>query len=328
MRLKTYDAATMAQAMAQVRRELGENAIIISAETERDGRNVRVVAALDEPDGESGFDDAMDEELAASAENGVSRALAYHGVPTPLAARLERAAAARGGSDAEHGLGDALHSWLRFRPLEHRDSRRAIMLVGPPGVGKTTVAAKLIVDAHRRGRKVTAVSCDAVRAGGIEQLEAFLRILQLPLATAETPEELSSITRAAAQGDIIIIDTPGTNPLSAPEIQNLDELIRSAGAEPLLVLAAGGDTMEARETAITFTRLGCRCLIVTRLDAVRRLGSILAAADAGRLALSGATAGPHAADAVSLLGPTTLARLLLSNTPDHVSHFEHREASR
>ena len=48
MRLKTYTAASMAQAMAQIRGELGQDAIIVSSETDRGGRSVRVVAAVDE----------------------------------------------------------------------------------------------------------------------------------------------------------------------------------------------------------------------------------------------------------------------------------------
>ena len=73
------------------------------------------------------------------------------------------------------------------------------MLVGPPGVGKTLTAAKLIVAAHRRGEAVAAISCDTKRAGGFEQLEAFTRILGLPLAAVEDPPALARIVGAAAE---------------------------------------------------------------------------------------------------------------------------------
>ena len=53
-------------------------------------------------------------------------------------------------------------------------------------------------------------------------------------------------------------------------------------------------------------------MIATRLDVARRLGALLAAADVGRLAFAGVTAGPHAAEAVGPLSPLSLARLLLS----------------
>jgi hypothetical protein len=50
---------------------------------------------------------------------------------------------------------------------------------------------------------------------------------------------------------------------------------------PALVLPAGLDAEEAAETARAFQLLGCRHLVPTRLDAARRLGGVLAAADAG-----------------------------------------------
>ncbi|PIR17362.1 MAG: GTP-binding protein, partial [Elusimicrobia bacterium CG11_big_fil_rev_8_21_14_0_20_64_6] len=47
MRLKTYTAPTTAEAMAIVRRELGDQAIIVSTQKDADGRGARVTAALE-----------------------------------------------------------------------------------------------------------------------------------------------------------------------------------------------------------------------------------------------------------------------------------------
>ena len=90
-------------------------------------------------------------------------------------------------------LAAALDAALTFQPFTDRSSGRPIMLVGPSGVGKTLTAAKLIVDARRRGRHIVAASCDTRRAGGIEQLEAFTRILELPLARIDEAAELAGI---------------------------------------------------------------------------------------------------------------------------------------
>jgi flagellar biosynthesis protein FlhF len=327
MRLKTFDAPTMAEAMWQIRRELGEDAVIISSQTKRGRRGVRVVAAVDGtgPD-EVALDGWMNEESGPpEPEGAVSLALAYHGVPVALARRLDRAATALAQEDATAALSAALDGSFGLQPLGDRLSPRPLMLVGPPGVGKTTVAAKLIVDAHRRGRKVAAVSCDLLRAGGIDQLQAFTRILGLTLETAETPQALARIVGAASGSDVII-DAAGTSPLSARDMGALAAFIDAARAEPLLVLAAGADAMEAGDVATAFAGLGCRRIIATRLDVARRLGSLLSAADVGRLAFAGATAGAEAAEAVSPLGPLSLARLLLSTTPRHVPLFEPEEA--
>jgi flagellar biosynthesis protein FlhF len=201
------------------------------------------------------------------------------------------------------------------------------MLIGPPGVGKTTVAAKLIVGAHRRGRKILAVSCDLLRAGGIDQLQAFTRILGLTLETAETPQDLAGIV-GAANGSDVVIDTAGTSPLSARHMGALAAFVDAARAEPLLVLAAGSDAMEAGDVATAFAGIGCRRIIATRLDVARRLGALLSAADIGRLAFAGATAGAEVAEAVSPLSPLSLARLLLSTTPRHVPLLDPEEDSR
>jgi flagellar biosynthesis protein FlhF len=314
MRLKTYTAVSMAEAMAQIRGELGEEAIIVSTETERRGRAVRVVAAVDEAESdEAALPDWSAEEPAKPAvpDGGIGEALAYHGVPPALAERLGRAASALTRRDTSAALAAALDGPLGFQPLEDRSAAPPLMLVGPPGVGKTTVAAKLIVAAHRRGRKVMAVTCDATRAGGLEQLEAFTRILGLPLQTANTPHELAGVLESA-NGANVIIDTAGINPLSLSDMKGLRAMIEQARAEPLLVLAAGIDASEAGDLAAEFASIGCRRMIATRLDVTRRVGGLLNAADAGRLAFAGITSSPHAAESVGPVGALALARLLLS----------------
>src|SRR5512147_3023495 len=216
MHLKTFDAATMADAMRQIRGELGEDAVIISSRSSRGGRGVRIVAAVDgtEPD-EAAFNGWISEQPGTAGPEGeVSRALAYHGVLAALVRRLDGAAMVLAQQDATAALTAALDGSLGFQPLQDRLSPRPLMLVGPPGVGKTTVAAKLIVDAHRRGRKTVAVSCDLLRAGGIDQLQAFTRILGLTLATAETPQALARIV-GGANGSDVVIDTAGASPHSA-----------------------------------------------------------------------------------------------------------------
>jgi flagellar biosynthesis protein FlhF len=156
-----------------------------------------------------------------------------------------------------------------------------------------------------------AASCDTRRAGGIEQLEAFTRILDLPLARIGEAAELATFAAAAA-GNVTIIDTAGSCPFSGAEMRALEDLIEAADAEPVLVLAAGGDAAEAGETAAAFARLGCRRMIATRIDVSRRFGGLVAAAAGGRLALAGVGIGPHAAEPPAAVNSLSLAKLFLS----------------
>jgi len=345
MRVKTFTAASMAKAMQLVREELGEEALILSSESGRDG--VRLVAALETEDDEAewpidgGADDdrdaagspapapvdrrsaAADPRIGApaaatprgtseSAGDVLRNALAWHGVPLSLALRLQRAAAATGERDAAAALAVAFERALTFQPLGDKAGARPLMLVGPPGVGKTLTAAKLIVQAHRAGRTVVAASCDTKRAGGVEQLRAFTRILDIPLGRIEAAEALVGLAAAAADA-AVVIDTAGACPFARDEMEALGKLIEAADAEPVLVLAAGCDAAEAAEIAANFAKLGCRRMIVTRLDVSRRLGAVFAAAAGGRLALAGAGISPEAADPPAAVEPLPLARLLLNN---------------
>ncbi len=333
MRLKTFTAPSMVKAIALVREELGEDAIIVSTEAGRNGRGARVVVAVNEVDADADalgqWEDAADggwelpapvpAPVPAAEPDAVRSALAYHGVPAALADRLCRAAAMVQTTDPAQALAGALDGSLAFQPFADRQAPRPLMLVGPPGAGKTLMAARLIVDAHRRGRPVTAISCDTRRAGGCEQLDAFMRILGVPLTTAEAPETLAGAVHGQS-GAAVFIDSPGVNPYDGGEMRELARLVAVAGAEPVLVLAAGTDACEAADVAATFARLGCRRLVATRLDISRRLGALLGAGDGGRLAFAAASISPHAADAPSPLTPPSLARLLLSTAPSPAAH--------
>ena len=87
--------------------------------------------------------------------------------------------------------------------------------------------------------------------------------------------------------------------------------IDAADAEPVFVLAAGGDPAEAAEAAEAFAALGARRMIVTQVDLARRLGGILAAADTASLAFAGISISPFVAQGVGSLNPVSLARLIL-----------------
>jgi flagellar biosynthesis protein FlhF len=205
-------------------------------------------------------------------------------------------------------LAGALAARFRFAPIQLKAGER-LLLVGPPGAGKTVTAAKLAARQVLMHRKLIVISADTIRAGGVEQLAALTRVLDLPLVTADGPEGLARATAAAAGP--LIIDSPGFNPYRAAERDDVLALVKAARAEPVLVLAAGMDLAETVETAVCCAELGCRRLIATRLDLSRRLGSLLAAAAAGSYVFAEVGISPDIADGLWPLTPLGLARLLL-----------------
>ena len=328
MRLKTFQAETMADAMRQNRQELGDDAVIVATHRSRRGRGVEITAAVEptpEPEpieptvarnaavADPGADIRNDPAFNSSgilAADRLAHALAFHGVPPGIAERLCLIAARRTSGDAAANLAAALEASFGFAPIEIAPTR-PVLLAGPPGSGKTITTAKLAARAVMAGFRVTVISCDTVRAGGLEQLAAFVDLLRQPLVAVDDPQDLAKAVACAKGDGPIFIDTPGTNPYSSVEFDDLKACIDASGAEPVLVTPAGADASEAAEAAAGFAQAGIAKLLPTRLDVARRYGSTLSAADAAALTLVGASTTAFVANGLRALSPLFLARLLL-----------------
>lgn len=310
MRLKTYTAPSTAEAMHLVRKEMGEEAIIVSVVKGEVDEGVRVTAAVEwEPEGEIvHFSGPAEKPL--DTRQIVRRLLAYHGTPEPLAEHLIQAAADLAISDPVMAFAGALDACFTFEPLSGQKDRKLIMLVGPPGSGKTITTAKLAARSTLAGDPVRVITIDTKRAGGVEQLAAFTHILGVELEIAESPSDLGDLL-AAGIDRYTVIDSMGTNPYSESGMDALGEFIRAGDIEPVLVLPAGGDAMESADIAAAFAAIGTERILITRMDMARRLGSILAAADAARLKFCDVSINPNVADGLSPINPVSLARLIM-----------------
>ena len=109
----------------------------------------------------------------------------------------------------------------------------------------------------------------------------------------------------------MLIDAPGCDPFDPAQVEELAALAGTASARIVLVLPGGMDPAEAADLAAAYAAAGATQLVATRLDLARRLGGVLAAAAAGRLALTEAGIGPGAADGLVPLTPALLAERLL-----------------
>jgi flagellar biosynthesis protein FlhF len=314
MRIKTFTARTMTEAMAQVRAEMGPEAIIVSTGSGRSGRNATVTAAIEparaarrparrrapQPDA----DDAMQAQV-------LDQTLGFHNVPEEITRQLTRAAQAMDADSTEMALAAALDTVFRFQPLADRPGR-PLMLIGPPGAGKTVTLAKLAARALLAGaQQVRLITTDVARAGAVEQLATYGDALELPLATARDADELR--LQIAAGDAPTLIDSSGVNPFDAADRDGLKALLAAGDIEPVLVLAAGMDAGDMADAAGLFAELGARRLVITRLDAARRLGAILATAQNAGTALAEISLSPYVADSLQPVNPVSLARLLLHN---------------
>lgn len=343
MRLRTFIAADMAEAIEAVRRELGADAIIVSSYRSEAG-GIEVTAAIETASGrpvslddleaslERSLRDRLRGEPAAppfaatrpSAHSGIAfdeasiaEALDAQGVPADLRDALVGAAIALGCDDAVAALSAALEARFGFEPIPARPPK-PILLVGLPGSGKTVTMTKLAANAVFEGAAVDLVTTDTVRAGAVAQGEAYGRLLDLDLRNAGNVEALSLLLEETDRPSrICFIDTASVNPFDGAEFTALKKFTDGArvvaDAEPVLVLSAAGDARLLSETAAQFAGLGVRRLVATQVDLSRRLGGILAAADGAGLALAQISVTPYLARGLAPMNAPVCARLILGS---------------
>ena len=184
------------------------------------------------------------------------------------------------------------------------------MFAGPPGAGKTLTVARLATRLVMGGVAPVVITADGRRAGATEQLAAFTRLLGLDLIVANQPMTLGRALARRAGGAPVLIDAPGADPFDPAQRDEIAALAATVDARVVLVLPAGLDPSEAADLARGFAEGGAAFLVATRLDVSRRLGAVLAAAQAGRLALAEAGIGPGAADGLVPMTPELLAERL------------------
>lgn len=322
MRLKSFSAPTMAKAMALVRVELGEDAIIVSNHVATDGSGVEIIAAI-EPTPEFNPQPVVNEDPWVCDEMDVLQdVLDYHRAPARLIEKLYAAARMLETADPLKALAGALDAGFGFSPLampsDVAPAPRPLMLVGPPGAGKTVTLAKLAARAIMAGQPTALITTDTVHTGAIEQFASYATLLRMRSWNAGEPKALRAALTAANGTPLTLIDTTGANPFESDDMARLADLADAAEAEPVLVLPAGMDPLEAAETAEAFLPLGVMRLVTTRLDTARRLGGLLAASEAAKLQLSEAGIGPHLGSGLRPLTPIALARVLAAAPADRL----------
>jgi flagellar biosynthesis protein FlhF len=301
---------------------LGEDAIIVATRDD-EGGGIRVTAAIEEmPVSQPQFQQqtayipqSFDRDEAASpVEDIIADALARHQAPSHVAEKLLAAATQFASDDPVLALAAALDAHLSFDPVTSEKAGRPLLLIGPPGAGKTLSVAKFATQAALAKRGVSVISTDLERAGGVAQLSAFTRLLKLDLIEIEDAPALREALEMQKTPHVYI-DTAGRNPFNLDEAKLLRSFIEAAGGSAsgaaTLVLPAGLDGAEATDLALAFQALGAARLLITRLDMARRLGPLLRVAFETRLPLANGAATGKVTEPPLPLNPVALAKLLL-----------------
>ena len=305
-----------------VREALGEDAIIVATREENGGRTVRVTAAVEndleapeKPTSERDWLYADDDDEMTVVEE-ITETMLRHAVPEDVLDQVVSCASVMGLDEPRDAMTGVLESLFSFMPLPSEAYPLPLMLIGPPGAGKTLAAAKIAARGAMNGLSVAVITTDTVRAGGVEQLAAFTRLMNIDLKKASTPTDLKEKLLACRGADQIVIDTAGVNPFDPEAIKGLARMIGVAEMDPVLALPAGTDADESGEIARVFATIGARQLLSTRIDTARRLGGLLSAAHQGGLSFADISDTAKVADGLTPLTATRLTRILMPRAED------------
>ena len=329
MRLKTILAKNIPEGMRRVREQLGDDAVIV--QTEETDSGVMIMAATESPPaigffpGDGGAEGDPWHELPSDPAETVSEALEYHRVPAQIIETLLSAPETWDLDDPVMALGGALRSRFDFAPLALERITRPLLLVGPPGAGKTVTAAKLATVAVMSGMAPALICADTERAGGAEQLRTFATALKLDMPSARGAPDLQDALISAGKRRPIIIDGPALNPLEPADANLVCELAAAAGAEAVLVIPAGLDASEAEDMALSCKDLGVTQYIATRLDASRRLGALISTAATG-LAPAAFGISRRIVEGLRPAEPESLARAILNGSTSNMSSPQQRRS--
>lgn len=329
MRMKMFSAETIDAAKALIFAEMGEDAVILS-EREVDG-GVEVRAATDKlgggmvPAEPFAFSRMADSPRARMIDNPLRQrardALIWHGAPNRFAERVAEAGAqtAASATAPEAVIAAGLETVIEFRPVAAA-IENDVVLVGPPGHGRTAAAAKLTRRAAVANHVVMPIAADMDGTAGGAQLSAYLARETDQVRAVETPDELFSTLRALrSEGERCVIDLPSINPFDADDMASLRDLVSAIKAEPILVLSAEGHPEDQADAASAFARAGVKRAILSKLDIARRRGGAVAAISSAGLALSHLSASPFIGGGLVPAGSERLASLLLEDSPGRVA---------
>jgi len=284
MLLKRFQAATLDEALALVRADCGDEALLV--ETRQTSKGVLVVAArqdqaaLPPPRAERQWSSmAWTRGFAPLAE------LAQEfGLSPRILKAVEKALVGtkvelgRPGAPALPGLAArVLKALIPTHDLES-NGHRVHALVGPTGVGKTTTLAKLAAQAVRdRGEDIAIITIDTYRVAAVEQLRAFADILQVPFEVAFTPTDLRRAVQQHRGADRIFIDTTGRSPFDDHALRTLRGTLDGCDPAVLLCMAAGSRRRDADATLDGFDTLNPLAAMITKWDETQVPGETLSA---------------------------------------------------
>nr|WP_309694831.1 hypothetical protein [Armatimonas sp.] len=209
---------------------------------------------------------------------------------------------------------ERLRGELRTSSIQLKQGRPTVIcLIGSTGVGKTTTLAKLAAAASRQERKrIALITIDTYRIGALEQLEAYARLLEVPMTRVYAPEDIRSALERYASYDLIFVDSIGRSAFNTQQIAEQAELLEALGTDEVhLCLDSGASPATLRRSLEGFSRLNPTHILLTKVDETASLRVTLEIVLESGLPLSYVTTGQRVPEDLALASPEDITERIL-----------------
>lgn len=193
------------------------------------------------------------------------------------------------------------------------DKGRAIALIGPTGVGKTTTIAKLAAQqVFDENKQIAIITLDTFRVGAVDQLQTYAKILGVPCDVAYNEIEFANLIQVHSDKDLILIDTVGISQKDEEMMRGMCKVFKDIRSiETHLIVSATTRESDLRDILNRFTKVPIRSLIISKLDETVSFGSLLGLYEEANLPLSYFTTGQKVPEDIELASPERVADMIL-----------------
>lgn len=207
-----------------------------------------------------------------------------------------------------------------YRPAPQR---RIGAFVGPPGAGKSLTLVKLATHYRVYENKSVALisaSLNGQRPGQLETLKYYGSLIDAPVESAGSQEELVQSVSKHSDKDMILVDTAGVNSKNAGMMLRLNKLLQplGGGQDIFLVMSSATKAADLMRIAIEYQKIGYSKLIFTRLDETDTCGSMINVVCRTGVPVAFVSYGQNVPDDLAAVNPKKLAGLLLGGVDRYV----------
>ncbi len=266
MKMKIFHVSNLQEGWANIREELGDNAIILSIK-EINGR-FEILAASPEK-----RENRLRKSSSKDGQNNypisrLSSLLEKNLIPEEIHGSILEEIKSIYLKLAENIKDLNIHEKIEKNPL----IKKYITVLGNISSGKSTTIAKIgAILKFNKSRKIAIASFDFYKIGGSEGLKKFSEIMQIPFFLIKNEKDLILYKDAFEEFDHILFDTPG-NIKHLPEVEKIVSFItNSTQSENILTVPLTRKENIVEKDINYFSKFNISHLILTKYDEIQNI---------------------------------------------------------